>query len=104
LLWVIVMADLMAVLIQYLTSKAGLATGRSLPELCRERYGRRVNVVLWLQAEVIAMVTDLAEFVGAAVGLNLIFGVPLLLAKRPARGRRPWLAAGPACRARSPRP
>jgi manganese transport protein len=75
--WVIVMANLMAILVQYLTSKAGLCTGRSLPELCRERYGRRVNVVLWLQAEAIAMATDLAEFVGAAVGINLVFGVPL---------------------------
>jgi len=80
LLWVIVMANLMAVLIQYLTSKAGLATGRSLPELCRERYGTRVNLLLWLQAEVVAMATDLAEFVGAAIGLNLIFGIPLFAA------------------------
>lgn len=78
LVWVIVMANLMAILVQYLTSKTGLATGRSLPELCRERYGRRVNVVLWLQAEAVAMATDLAEFVGAAVGINLVFGVPLL--------------------------
>ena len=77
LVWVIVMANLMAILVQYLTSKAGLATGRSLPELCRERFGRRANVILWLQAEVIAMATDLAEFVGAAVGINLLFGVPL---------------------------
>jgi manganese transport protein len=76
--WVIVMANLMAMLVQYLTSKAGLATGRSLPELCRERFGRRANAVLWIEAEVIAMATDLAEFVGAAVGLNLTFGVPLL--------------------------
>ncbi|HWG15742.1 MAG TPA: Nramp family divalent metal transporter [Streptosporangiaceae bacterium] len=75
--WVIVMANLMAVLVQYLTSKAALATGRSLPELCRERFGGRANVVLWFQAEVVAMATDLAEFVGAAVGINLIFGVPL---------------------------
>jgi manganese transport protein len=75
--WVIVMANLMAVLVQYLTSKAALATGRSLPELCRDRFGRRANAVLWLQAEVVAMATDLAEFVGAAVGINLIFGVPL---------------------------
>ena len=74
---VIVMANLMAIGIQYLTSKAGLATGRSLPELCRERFGRRANMILWLQAEVIAMATDLAEFVGAAIGLNLIFGIPL---------------------------
>lgn len=80
LVWVIVMANLMAVLVQYLTSKAGLATGRSLPELCRDRFGRRANAILWVQAEVVAMATDLAEFVGAAVGLNLIFGVPLFAA------------------------
>ena len=77
LVWVIVMADLMAILVQYLTSKAGLSTGRNLPELCRERFGRRANMMLWLQAEVVAMATDLAEFVGAAVGINLLFGVPL---------------------------
>jgi len=70
----------MAIVVQYLTSKAGLATGRSLPELCRDRFGRRANVVLWLQAEVVAMATDLAEFVGAAVGLNLVFGMPLFVA------------------------
>lgn len=78
LVWVIVMANVMAVVVQYLTSKTGLSTGRSLPELCRQRYGRRINVVLWIQAEVVAMATDLAEFVGAALGLNLVFGVPLL--------------------------
>ncbi len=78
LVWVVVMANLMAILVQYLSSKTGLATGQSLPELCRQRYGRRVNIVLWLQAEVIAMATDLAEFVGAALGLNLIFGMALL--------------------------
>jgi manganese transport protein len=77
LVWVIVMASLMAILVQYLTSKAGLSTGRSLPELCRERFGRRANVLLWLQAEVVAMATDLAEFVGAAVGINLLFGIAL---------------------------
>lgn len=77
LLWVIVMANLMAMLVQYLTSKAGLATGRSLPELCRDAYPRRANLMLWVQAEVVAMATDLAEFVGAALGLHLIFGVPL---------------------------
>jgi manganese transport protein len=78
LVWVIVMANLMAVLVQYQTSKVGLATGQSLPELCRARFGRRTNVVLWLQAEVVAIATDMAEFVGAAVGLNLVFGIPLL--------------------------
>jgi manganese transport protein len=80
LVWVIVMANLMAMLVQYLTSKVGLASGRSLPEICRERYPRRLNVMLWLQAEVVAMATDLAEFTGAAVGLNLVFGVPLFTA------------------------
>jgi manganese transport protein len=75
--WVIMMANLMAILVQYLTSKAGLATGQSLPELCRERFGPRANLILWLQGEVIAMATDLAEFVGAAVGIHLLFGIPL---------------------------
>jgi manganese transport protein len=78
--WVVVMASLMAVLVQYLAAKVGLSTGKSLPELCRERFGRRVNLMLWAQAEVVAMATDLAEFVGAAVGLNLLFGLPLLAA------------------------
>lgn len=77
LVWVIVMANLMAILVQYLTSKAAIATGHSLPELCREAFGKAANVVLWIQAEIVAMATDLAEFVGAALGLYLIFGVPL---------------------------
>ncbi|HWC80473.1 MAG TPA: Nramp family divalent metal transporter [Pseudonocardiaceae bacterium] len=76
--WAIVLANLVAIVVQYLTSKAGLATGRSLPELCRARYGRRTNALLWIQAELVAMATDLAEFVGAAAGLNLVFGVPPL--------------------------
>ena len=78
--WVVVMASVMAVLVQYLAAKVGLSTGRTLPELCRDRFGRRANALLWVQAEVVAMATDLAEFVGAAVGLNLVFGVPLLAA------------------------
>lgn len=78
LIWVIVMANLMAIVVQYLTSKVGLATGQSLPELCRMKFGRGTNAMLWLQAEVVAMATDLAEFVGAAVGLNLVLGIPLL--------------------------
>lgn len=77
LVWVILMANLMAVFVQYLTSKAGLYTGRSLPELCHDRFGSKTNGVLWLQAEIVAMATDLAEFVGAAVGLYLIFGIDL---------------------------
>ncbi|HEX4106902.1 MAG TPA: Nramp family divalent metal transporter [Solirubrobacteraceae bacterium] len=77
LVWVIVLANLMAVLVQYLTSKLGLHSARSLPEVCREQYSRRWNALLWAQAEVIAMATDLAEFTGAAVGLNLVFGIAL---------------------------
>lgn len=78
LVWVVLLADLMAVLVQYVTSKAGLATGHSLPELCRARFGPRANLVLWVQGEVVAMATDLAEFTGAAVGLHLLFGIALL--------------------------
>src|SRR3954471_19426999 len=68
LLWVIVAANLMAMLIQTLSAKLGIATGRNLAEVCRERLPRRVAVGLWVQAEVIAMATDLAEFLGAAIG------------------------------------
>jgi manganese transport protein len=75
--WVIVAANLMAMLVQYLSAKVGVATGRDLPELCREHLPRAVSRGLWVQAELIAMATDLAEFVGAAVGLNLLFHVPL---------------------------
>jgi manganese transport protein len=75
--WVIVAANVMAMLVQYLSAKIGVSTGRDLPELCREHLPRPVSRGLWVQAELVAMATDLAEFVGAAVGLNLIFGVPL---------------------------
>src|SRR5687768_6655343 len=78
LLWVILAANLMAMLIQFLSAKVGIATGRSLPELCREHFPRPVSWGLWVQAEIIAMATDLAEFVGAAIALNLLFGLPLL--------------------------
>jgi len=78
LVWVIVLANVIAMLVQYLSSKVGVITGKDLPELCREHFSRRVSVGLWVQAELIAMATDLAEFVGAAVGLNLLFNVPLL--------------------------
>lgn len=78
LLWVIVAANLMAVVVQYLSSKAGIVTGRSLPELCRERYPAPVRWGLWLQAEAVAIATDLAEFVGAAVAFSLLFGWPPL--------------------------
>jgi manganese transport protein len=77
LLWVLLSANLMAMLIQNLSAKIGIATGRNLPELCREHFPRPVSWGLWVQAELIAMATDLAEFVGAAIALNLLFGVPL---------------------------
>jgi manganese transport protein len=77
LLWVLLSANLMAMLIQNLSAKIGIATGRNLPELCREHFPRRVTWGLWVQAEIVAMATDLAEFVGAAIALNLLFGIPL---------------------------
>ena len=78
--WVIVIANLMAMLVQYLSAKIGVATGKDLPQLCREQLPRSVSRGLWVQAELVAMATDVAEFVGAAVGLNLLFGAPLLVA------------------------
>jgi manganese transport protein len=75
--WVIVLANLMAMLVQYLSAKIGVATGRDLPELCRAHLPRVVSRGLWAQAELVAMATDLAEFVGAAIGLNLLFRLPL---------------------------
>jgi manganese transport protein len=80
LLWVVLAANLMAMLIQYLSAKVGIATDRTFPELFREHYPRSASRVMWLQAEIMAMSTDVAEFVGAALGLNLLFGVPLLWA------------------------
>ncbi len=78
LLWVVLAANLMAMLIQYLSAKLGVVTDRNLPELCREHYPRPVAWGLWLQAETMAMATDIAEFLGAAIALNLLFHVPLL--------------------------
>jgi manganese transport protein len=78
LLWVVLAANVMAMLIQYLSAKLGIATDRNLPELCREHYPRPVAWGLWIQAEVMAMATDIAEFIGAALGLRLLFHVPLL--------------------------
>ena len=77
LVWVIVASNLMAMLIQTLSAKLGIATGRNLPEVCRDRFSRRTSILLWLQAEVIAMATDLAEFLGAALGFNLLLGIGL---------------------------
>jgi manganese transport protein len=77
LLWVIVASNLMAMLIQTLSAKLGIATGRNLPEVCRERFSPRTSMLLWLQAEAIAMATDLAEFLGAAIGFHLLLGIGL---------------------------
>jgi manganese transport protein len=77
LLWVIVASNLMAMLIQTLSAKLGIATGRNLPELCREQFSHRTSVGLWIQAELIAMATDLAEFLGAALGFHLLLGIDL---------------------------
>ena len=80
LMWVVLVANLIAMLVQYLSAKLGIVSGRSLPEVCREHLPRWSTWGLWIQAEIMAMATDVAEFLGAAIGLNLLFGVPLLVA------------------------
>ena len=78
LLWVVLAANLIAMLIQYLSAKLGIATERNLPETIRARWPRALTWGMWMQAEIMAMSTDIAEFLGAAIGLNLLFHVPLL--------------------------
>jgi len=80
LLWVVLAANLMAMIVQSLSAKLGIATGRNLAEVCRDRFPRPVTYFLWIQAEAVAMATDLAEFTGAALGLAILFDVPLFLA------------------------
>lgn len=80
LLWVILGSNLMAMLLQALSAKLGIASGKNLAELCRENYSRPVVWVMWGLMELVAMATDLAEFLGAAVALNLLFGLPLWVA------------------------
>jgi manganese transport protein len=77
LLWVVVCSNLMAMLIQSLSAKLGIATGRNLAELCRLHFPRPLVWVMWVLMELVAMATDLAEFLGAAIGFNLLFGIPL---------------------------
>jgi manganese transport protein len=79
LLWVIIVANIMAALVQYLSAKLGLVTGRSLPEGVAARMGRPSRLAFWAQAELVAMATDLAEVVGGAIALHLLFGLPLML-------------------------
>ncbi len=74
LLWVLLWSNAMAILIQYLSAKLGIATGRTLPQSCRDHFSRRTVISLWLAAEVAAIATDLAEFLGAALGFYLLFG------------------------------
>ena len=78
LLWVILASNLLAMLIQSLSAKLGIATGLNLAEQCRARFPRPIVLALWVLMELVAMATDLAEFLGAAVGFNLLLGIPLL--------------------------
>lgn len=80
LLWVVLMANLIGMLVQTQSAKLGIATGKSLPELCREEFPRKTSLGLWVQGELVAMATDVAEVIGAALGLYLLFGIPLFWA------------------------
>jgi manganese transport protein len=80
LLWVILCSNLMAMLIQTLSAKLGIATGKNLAEQCREHFPRPVVIGMWALMEIVAMATDLAEFLGAALGFNLLLGIPLWVA------------------------
>ncbi|HEU4414689.1 MAG TPA: Nramp family divalent metal transporter [Candidatus Angelobacter sp.] len=80
LLWVLLWSNAMAILIQYLSAKLGIATGKTLPQNCRAHFPRKINFALWLAAELAALATDLAEFLGAALGFYLLFGIPLFAA------------------------
>src|SRR5579872_4019296 len=78
LLWVVLLANLIAMLFQALSAKLGIVTGRNLAELCRDQFPRPVVWAMWVVSEIAAMATDLAEFLGGAIGLSLLFGMPLL--------------------------
>jgi len=80
LLWVVLAANLIAMVVQTQSAKLGIATGKNLAEACREAFPRPASIGLWIQAEIVAMATDIAEVVGAALGLYLLFGIPLFLA------------------------
>src|ERR1700681_82851 len=78
LLWVVLLANLIAMLFQALSAKLGIVTGRNLAEMCREQFPRPVVWAMWVVSEIAAMATDLAEFLGAAIGLSLLFQMPLI--------------------------
>lgn len=105
LVWVLVGASAMGMLVQYLSAKLTIATGLTLPEMCARRFSRKARLALWVQAEIVAIATDLAEIVGGAVALYLLFGIPmvaggvitglvswLLIAVQSRRGQRPFEA------------
>ena len=79
LLWVLVAANLMAMLVQYLSAKVGIVTGKSLPEVVAEKLGRKPRLAYWAQAELVAISCDIAEIVGGAIALNILFGLPLVV-------------------------
>src|SRR5271166_5070422 len=78
LLWVVLLANIIAMLFQALSAKLGIVTGRNLAELCRDHFPRPVVLAMWVASEIAAMATDLAEFVGGAIGLSLVLHIPLL--------------------------
>src|SRR5205823_10529413 len=78
LLWVVLLANLVAMLFQGLSAKLGIVTGRNLAEMCREEFPRPIVWAMWVVSEFAAMATDLAEFLGGAIGLSLLFHIPLL--------------------------
>src|ERR1700756_1705866 len=78
LLWVVLLANLIAMLFQALSAKLGIVTGRNLAEMCRKRFPRPVVLAMWIISEIAAMATDLAEFLGGAIGLSLLLHIPLL--------------------------
>src|SRR5690242_2352689 len=79
LLWVVLLANVIAMLFQALSAKLGIVTGKNLAELCGDRFPRPVALAMWVVSEIAAMATDLAEFLGAAIGLSLLLGLPLLV-------------------------
>jgi manganese transport protein len=79
LLWVLVVANLMAMMVQYLSAKVGIVTGKSLPEVVGEKLPRKYRLMYWAQAEIVAIACDIAEIVGGAIALNILFGIPLIV-------------------------
>ena len=113
LVWVLVAANLIAVLVQYLSSKLGLVSGQSLPSLLGDRLRKRSRLAYWGQAEVVAIATDLAEVIGGAIALKILFDLPLLLGGvivgvvslfllsiQSTRGQRPFEIGRASCRER----